>query len=74
MGGVSAGYSKYDASSFAVTHFNFKGDTKFIELNTKWNPLGTEFKNIHFHLLPDCVERKRLQVILLFLVGRMRNY
>ena len=26
MGGVSAGYSKYDASSFAVTHFNFKGE------------------------------------------------
>ena len=51
MGGVSAGYSKYDASSFAVTHFNFKGDTKFIELNTKWNPLGTEFKKHSFSFI-----------------------
>ena len=51
MGGVSAGYSKYDASSFAVTHFNFKGETKFIELNTKWNPLGTEFKKHSFSFI-----------------------
>ena len=46
--GGALGYSNYDASSFAVTQFNFKGDSKYIDLYTKWNPLETEYKNYSF--------------------------
>ena len=46
--GISLGYSRYDSSSFAVTQFNFKGESKSIELFTKWHPLETEFKNHSF--------------------------
>ena len=46
--GINLGYSSYDSSSFAVTQFSFKGETKSIDLFTKWHPLETEFSNHSF--------------------------
>jgi hemolysin activation/secretion protein len=45
---VQAGYSSYDASSFALTRIDFEGETRSIDLALRWNPLETEHENYQF--------------------------
>ena len=40
--GASIGHSKYDASAFALTQFDFQGETSAADLQLSWKPLTTE--------------------------------
>ena len=42
--GAGLGYSKYDASTFAVKQIDFEGENLGLDLFLKWNPLLTEGK------------------------------
>jgi hemolysin activation/secretion protein len=45
---VQAGYSSYDASSFALTRIDFEGETRSLDLSLRWNPLEWEHENYQF--------------------------
>ena len=45
---VQAGYSSYDASSFALTRIDFEGETRSLDLALRWNPLEWEHENYQF--------------------------
>ena len=47
---VQAGYSSYDASSFALTRIDFEGETRSLDLALLWNPLHWEHENYQFGL------------------------
>ena len=45
---LQAGYSSYDASSFAITRIDFEGETHSLDFALRWNPLGWEQENYQF--------------------------
>ena len=42
---LQAGYSSYDASSFAITRIDFEGETRSLDVSLRWNPLHLEKDN-----------------------------
>ena len=43
--GLQVGFSRYDASSFALTRIDFEGQTKTLDLSLRWKPLELEKAN-----------------------------
>ena len=47
---TTAGYSFYDASSFAITRVDFEGSTKAIDLNLRYSPIEWEYQDYQVSL------------------------
>lgn len=47
---TTAGYSFYDASSFAITRVDFEGNAKTIDLNLRYSPIEWEYQNYQVSL------------------------
>jgi len=47
---TTAGYSFYDASSFAITRVDFEGNTKTIDLNLRFSPIEWEYQDYQVSL------------------------